>query len=934
MLNTIITFMLISGSLFDLIPFIDPPHWNPSWPIFKDNPQFMPVWKGYGDWCPPSQGPHGGIDFDASAITDSVLAPNDFDAYSGDIYIDPFNPDPGYMMCFLESLDDDYGWGLGHLKILDPYEPQFLLGNPITAKRPMAPAQPPTGAHIWRHVHFAWVPKLDPDPTTNLIGLFNPFDYLQAPAGYDETGFWHIPHVDNGSHCGMWFTLDQIEEPGNFPGGLSALKDFQNRIYGVVDIVARPYSHPVGSPFETNCGVRSVSHNILKQNPYNGSYDPLPDDIYGARTLVSFDGLIPYGPSPYYDALFFDPKGTGSTDWDWSFGTSYIVTNCGKGSIGSNGFDNIWTGNMTHDWRVSPQKLNQGGWDTRLRSPFMGGSANLEKAYINEHAAFPDGRYAVEITAVSQGDSIVSLDTLPSTDVWNPAATVQGIVVDNYRPHVDSVDVYQCPENIILYSAGWITDYESPLDTIRLYDEIDNWSYLAQDTSHTLFVYVYYSEPIDSSFQGDVWLTAGNQSEIIWSSLDSDGTNSLSPIPLMNSTHSVSPVVSRETDNGSYYVGYESNVPFPGRYAGELILHISGPRDLSGNRIDADPSTVAHPRDRRGYFPSAGYETGVDSSYSWGVPRYWAMPGAPYDDYVVGKKYNGGASISGTGMYLDSLHLQGRRVPCTCGPSTGHDSRKGWCPYWAGFWLSKDPWGVTDSIYIVKPVTGEGIYNGWDKIIFDLPIPYEMHYCGPTIPYPHSQCRGCISTYTGNHCFVGWSNKLDHSSPYVSFITCIDAISESIADPLYLGTGGISGIYGGAGDTVQVHYGGDILYFTPEDFFPEEKNNCYDSRAYEAIEDEPGAVYDFSLAVPNPNPFAVSSVFTYTLASSGTASLDVYDVSGRLVRNLVSGEHLSGAHSVTWAGDDSNGTPIPGGIYLLRLCSGEETAVRSCVVIR
>lgn len=100
------------------------------------------------------------------------------------------------------------------------------------------------------------------------------------------------------------------------------------------------------------------------------------------------------------------------------------------------------------------------------------------------------------------------------------------------------------------------------------------------------------------------------------------------------------------------------------------------------------------------------------------------------------------------------------------------------------------------------------------------------------------------------------------------------------------------------------------------------------------IEDGPDAVYDFSLSAPSPSPFAVSSVFTYTLASSGTASLDVYDVSGRIVRNLVTGEQLSGTHSVTWTGDNSDGSPIPGGIYLLRLTSGGETAVRSCVVIR
>lgn len=60
--------------------------------------------------------------------------------------------------------------------------------------------------------------------------------------------------------------------------------------------------------------------------------------------------------------------------------------------------------------------------------------------------------------------------------------------------------------------------------------------------------------------------------------------------------------------------------------------------------------------------------------------------------------------------------------------------------------------------------------------------------------------------------------------------------------------------------------------------------------------------------------------FTYTLPAAGDARLAVYDASGALVSELVSGHQTPGEHSLTW---DSS---APAGVYFARLTAGDMVA--------
>jgi hypothetical protein len=107
--------------------------------------------------------------------------------------------------------------------------------------------------------------------------------------------------------------------------------------------------------------------------------------------------------------------------------------------------------------------------------------------------------------------------------------------------------------------------------------------------------------------------------------------------------------------------------------------------------------------------------------------------------------------------------------------------------------------------------------------------------------------------------------------------------------------------------------------------------------------DNPCLIVDPTAGVPNPlpsgadahialeaapNPFQDQTEVRLVLDSDRAEVLvEVFDVSGRLVRGLHAGPLGAGKHSFTWDGKDQAGRQTPAGIYLVRVESGAEEAV-------
>lgn len=90
-----------------------------------------------------------------------------------------------------------------------------------------------------------------------------------------------------------------------------------------------------------------------------------------------------------------------------------------------------------------------------------------------------------------------------------------------------------------------------------------------------------------------------------------------------------------------------------------------------------------------------------------------------------------------------------------------------------------------------------------------------------------------------------------------------------------------------------------------------------------------------SLDSPQPNPFRESSSITLNLARAGEAKLEVYDVSGRRVAELLAGKRVAaGTYRVSWEGRDDQGLRVAPGMYFIRLSAPDGEITRKAIVLR
>jgi hypothetical protein len=97
----------------------------------------------------------------------------------------------------------------------------------------------------------------------------------------------------------------------------------------------------------------------------------------------------------------------------------------------------------------------------------------------------------------------------------------------------------------------------------------------------------------------------------------------------------------------------------------------------------------------------------------------------------------------------------------------------------------------------------------------------------------------------------------------------------------------------------------------------------------------PGAapVVRLTLAQNQPNPFFAETQIRFGLPRAAHARLDIYDISGRLVRRLVDGTLPAGDHSVDWDGRSNGVTSMASGVYLYRLEAGGEAVERRMLIL-
>ena len=88
----------------------------------------------------------------------------------------------------------------------------------------------------------------------------------------------------------------------------------------------------------------------------------------------------------------------------------------------------------------------------------------------------------------------------------------------------------------------------------------------------------------------------------------------------------------------------------------------------------------------------------------------------------------------------------------------------------------------------------------------------------------------------------------------------------------------------------------------------------------------------YSLSDAYPNPFNPTTTLSFSVPTEGVMSLNIYDMTGRLVSTLVDGNLKQGYHSITWNGMDSNGHAVSSGMYIYSL-KGEGVSITKKMVL-
>jgi hypothetical protein len=101
-----------------------------------------------------------------------------------------------------------------------------------------------------------------------------------------------------------------------------------------------------------------------------------------------------------------------------------------------------------------------------------------------------------------------------------------------------------------------------------------------------------------------------------------------------------------------------------------------------------------------------------------------------------------------------------------------------------------------------------------------------------------------------------------------------------------------------------------------------------------SLEDIHGLPKEYALHQNYPNPFNPTTTLRYDLPEDATVSVVIYDMMGRQIRTLVSGQASAGYHSVMWNATNNKGQSVSAGLYLYTIQSGDFRQVRKMVLLK
>jgi concanavalin A-like lectin/glucanase superfamily protein/List-Bact-rpt repeat protein/fibronectin type III domain protein len=97
---------------------------------------------------------------------------------------------------------------------------------------------------------------------------------------------------------------------------------------------------------------------------------------------------------------------------------------------------------------------------------------------------------------------------------------------------------------------------------------------------------------------------------------------------------------------------------------------------------------------------------------------------------------------------------------------------------------------------------------------------------------------------------------------------------------------------------------------------------------------EEDLVTQFALRVASSNPIRDRATIAFALPRDTAVRVDVIDVQGRLVANVVNRRYSAGRYTVDWMGRTASGSNVASGVYFLRFTTPERIVTKRFTVVR
>lgn len=172
-------------------------------------------------------------------------------------------------------------------------------------------------------------------------------------------------------------------------------------------------------------------------------------------------------------------------------------------------------------------------------------------------------------------------------------------------------------------------------------------------------------------------------------------------------------------------------------------------------------------------------------------------------------------------------------------------------------------------------------------------------------------------------------NKSGFSQPYIYLVSdANDWFNESI-DTVFINAYGQHNVV--LQPTVQSYSVNTVIleYWPLHHVYAKKSMNMNIFQMYRILSEEENNPDDFILFNNYPNPFNPITTIRFSTGSSVQLTLQVFDISGKLVETLVDEPIAPGIHELTWHGDK-----LPSGVYFVQLKVGSFVQSRKMVLLK